>query len=177
MFLASKSASVECPATAGKPKPVFESLAGARASFGFGPEGADGTLEGDFAAGGFGTFLNEIPAGMPSKVQGKDGKILTSLMWLKFPYRDQGFWYFLSKKYKKNKFSVTSLPHHRASLFLMQQYRCPFSSMIPEGILVGERAKNISLAKRTGAANLIFVSSKKILLTFTTQSKGDNNVR
>jgi hypothetical protein len=75
-------------------------LSDAGASFGFGPEGADGTLEGDFAAGGFGTFLEEIPSGMPSKVQGIDGKIPTSLMGLKFSYRDQDFWSFLSKKDK-----------------------------------------------------------------------------
>ena len=33
-----------------------------------------------------------IPSGMPLKVQGRDGKIPTSLMGLKIPYRDQVNW-------------------------------------------------------------------------------------
>ena len=34
-------------------------MSDAGASFGFGPDGADGTLEGDFAARVFGTFLKK----------------------------------------------------------------------------------------------------------------------
>ena len=66
-----------------------------------------------FLPAGIPLGLEEIPSGMPSKVQGKDGNFPTSLMWLKFPYRDQNFWSFF-KKYKQNKMSVTAPTRHLA---------------------------------------------------------------